>query len=213
MKNIHFDQPTFSHLNFPLQQLMELNVKTLQSMAYMKPADLLNVKKPGDLFEKNMDMFIQNTHMALNYIKDAFSLFEHHGLTVAQQNEEHLKNVVRQATSVAKETIKKSASAVKTATKKTAASAKSSASVKAPVKAASKAKASVNKTNKTAKPVVHHSKPNVVHTAHPVKHADKATQHVHAKDVGHSMPKVGGVAEKSPMKGHGTLNKGTNLPN
>lgn len=214
MKNIYLDQKTFSNMSFPLQKLMELNVKTLQSMSYMKPGDLLNVKKPGDLFEQNLGMLIQNTHMILNHMQDTFSIFESHWLSVAQHNEESVKNVMHQESPEAKKTIKKTTSSTKTVTKKTASSAKSSAGVKAE----SKAKTSVKKTSKAAKPVMQNSKANVSHAANPVKHevratADKSKHNVHAKNVGQSMPKVGGVAEKSPMKDLGLLNKGTNLPN
>ncbi|EHL28983.1 hypothetical protein [Legionella drancourtii] len=197
MKNIYLDQKTFSNMSFPLQKLMELNVKTLQSMSYMKPDDLLNAKKPGDLFERNMDMLIQNTHMILNHMKDTFSIFENHWLNVTQHNEESVKNVVPQASHEAKKTVKKSTSPTKTGAKKMASGVKSSAGVKAPVKAASKAKTNVKKTIKATKPVMQHSKANVSH----------------AKNVGHSMPKVGAVAEKSAMEDLGLLNKGTHLPN
>lgn len=94
MKNTFFEQKFFSGMEFPLQRLMELNMKTIQSMSYLKPGDLMNIKKPEDLFERNMDMFLQNSHMALNYMRDTFNILENHWLNASKHAEEHVKQAV-----------------------------------------------------------------------------------------------------------------------
>lgn len=208
---------------FPFQKLMELNVKTIQAMSYFKPGDLLNVKKPGDLLERNMDMFIQNTNMVLNYMKDTFDILENHWFNASLRNEEHVKEVVRQATSTAKKIVKKSASSAKAAAKKNASHAKSTEKVVA--KAAPKAKTTAKKavakkttqaakTIKPAKPVVqHHTPSKLSQVANPVKHEVRTMPEKTTNELGHNLPKVGGVSEKSGIKDLGLLNKGPNIHN
>lgn len=200
---------------FPLQKLMELNVRTMQSMSYIKPDDLLKMKKPEDLFEKNLGTFIQNTHMALNYIKDTFSILENHWLNVSQNTEKNAINVVHKASSVAKKTIKKSASSAKNMTNKVAASVKSNIkkSVKAASKESSKAKTGAKKIIKTMKPVTHHSKPNVQQGSKNGVKRSTDKLHAKAKDDGNFKSRAANMQGTSSIKDLGLLYKGTNSSN
>ncbi|KTD06917.1 hypothetical protein [Legionella jamestowniensis] len=74
----------FNQLQKPFREMIELNVKTLQKIAYLKPDELSHIKKPGDILEKNVDIFIQNGHRALDYMQQAFGIFEKHLLTAAR---------------------------------------------------------------------------------------------------------------------------------
>ncbi len=216
-------------MEFPLQKLMELNIKTMQGFSYMKPGELFNIRKPEELLEKNMNMFIRNSHMALDYMRDTFNILENHWIKVSHRTEDTAREATKQATSTARQvtsTVKQAAStakqasstakktekkATKPAAKKTAAHTKSAAkaSTKTVAKAGEKTSA-----KKAAKPVVQHNKPSMPHTAHTAKqepHAadEKAKHHqVENKEHGHAVSKV------SPMhdKGHGLLNKGRNFP-
>lgn len=60
----------------PLQEIMELNAKTLQNLNYMKPEDLSKIRKPEDLMEKNLAIFVENGHKALDYWQKTFSIIE-----------------------------------------------------------------------------------------------------------------------------------------
>ncbi|CEK10417.1 hypothetical protein [Legionella hackeliae] len=75
---------TFNQLQKPFREMMELNVKTLQKMSYVKPEELSRIKKPEDILEKNVHVFIQNGHKALDYMQQAFGIFEKHLLTAAR---------------------------------------------------------------------------------------------------------------------------------
>ena len=216
-------------MEFPLQKLMELNIKTMQGFSYMKPGDLFSIKKPEELLERNMNMFIRNSHMAIDYMRDTFSILENHWIKVSHRTDEAARDVIKQASSTLKQasstakkassTAKKASSATsktakkptKPAAKKTAAHTKSAAkpSTKTVTKAGEK-----NSAKKAAKPVVQHSKSNISHTPQVMKQepraADEKAKHHQAenKEHGHSASKV------SPMhdKGHGLLNKGRNFP-
>jgi hypothetical protein len=139
MKNIYFDQKVLGDMQFPLQKLMDLNVKTMQTMSFLKPGDLMNVKKPGDVFERNMSMFIRNTNLALNYMRDTFSILENHWLGIAPFSQEH---PLQQVTSLAKKTLKRSTSSAKKAVKKAVkkSSSRSKLTAKSASKSTSKAK-------------------------------------------------------------------------
>lgn len=221
MKNIYFDQKNFSNMGIPLQKLMELNIRVIQRSSFMKPDDLMNIKKPEDIFEKNMHMFIHNSHMALNYMKETFDILENHWLNICQHTEDSAKKAVSQASSAAKKTIKKSMSSAKSIAKKTAskvkvsAKAKPKAKPKATSKVALKAKASVKKKTKAAKPhVAAHSKPTAAKRAKlkmkPI--TDQPKNRLQAKEVSPTLPRVGGMTEKSNMNDFGLLNKRSNFP-
>jgi ABC-type proline/glycine betaine transport system ATPase subunit len=222
MKNIHFDQKVFSNMEFPLQKLMELNIKTMQGFSYMKPGELFSIKKPEELLERNMNMFIRNSHMALDYMRDTFSILENHWIKTSHLTEEAAKDVIKKASSTVKQAssiAKKASSTASKAAKKPAkpAAKKTAAHTKSAAKPSTKtvAKASDKKSvKKAAKPVVQHSKSTMPHTSPVMKQEprvadEKAKQHQAENKDGHSPAKV------SPMhdKGLGLLNKGRNFPN
>lgn len=69
----------------PLQALAELNVKTLQNYNYMKPEEFSKITKPGDLFEKQVQLAISNGHMALEYMQKSLQIMEKTMLSCAQE--------------------------------------------------------------------------------------------------------------------------------
>lgn len=72
-------------LQRPLREMVELNVKTLQRISYLKPDELAHLKKPEDLLEKNVHLFIQNSHKALDYFQEAFDIFERNLLSLTKE--------------------------------------------------------------------------------------------------------------------------------
>src|SRR5258708_11954541 len=67
----------------PFQAIAELNVKTLQSLSYLKPEELSKLKKPEEILEKQMNLMVENGHKALNYWQELFEITEnsaHHFL-------------------------------------------------------------------------------------------------------------------------------------
>lgn len=60
----------------PFQALTDLNVKTLQGMSYLKPQELISLKKPEELVEKQLELAIENGHKALDYLEKCFQIYE-----------------------------------------------------------------------------------------------------------------------------------------
>lgn len=81
----------------PLQDLMALNLKTLQNMSYLKPEQLSKLQRPEDLLEQNINVFIENSHKTLNYMQEAFHIFEKHMLSVASNAKKIGEQSLRQA--------------------------------------------------------------------------------------------------------------------
>lgn len=60
----------------PFQAIAELNVKTLQSLTYLKPEELANLKKPGELLEKQISIAVENGHKAIDYMEKSLAIIE-----------------------------------------------------------------------------------------------------------------------------------------
>lgn len=63
-------------LQEPLKAITELNVKTIQNIAYIKPEELTAIKKPEELLEKQINLAVENGHKALDYMQKSFQIFE-----------------------------------------------------------------------------------------------------------------------------------------
>ena len=69
----------------PFQAIAELNVKTLQSLNFLKPEELANVKKPEELLEKQTELAVANGHKALDYMQKSFQIVEKAMLSFVQE--------------------------------------------------------------------------------------------------------------------------------
>ena len=59
-----------------LKAIAELNVKTLQSLSYLKPEELARIKHPEELVEKQIHLAVENGHKALDYMQKSFQIVE-----------------------------------------------------------------------------------------------------------------------------------------
>jgi hypothetical protein len=75
----------FKHAQEPLHAIAELNLKTLQSYAYLKPEDLSKITKPNELLEKQLELVIANSHKALDYMQQSFHIVEKALLSFTQE--------------------------------------------------------------------------------------------------------------------------------
>jgi uncharacterized protein YbjQ (UPF0145 family) len=138
----------------PMQDLMELNVKTIQRFSYITPVELLNMRRPEDILQKNMNMMIKNTQTAMDYMQDVFHLLEKNLLSSTQSIMDHQKDSMQSMQKAAQTT---SSNAVKTAKKaiskvKKSVSSRSSSKVKMPGSASTVKKASSDR-NVSKQPV------------------------------------------------------------
>lgn len=69
----------------PLQAVAELNAKTLKELNYLKPEDLTKIRKPEELFEKQINLAVENGHKALDYMQKSFQIFEKAALSAIQE--------------------------------------------------------------------------------------------------------------------------------
>ena len=81
----------FKKAQEPLHAMAELNVKTLQSYAYLKPEDFTRITKPDQLLEKQLELAIENGHKALDYMQKSFQIMERAALSFAQDVKEKSK--------------------------------------------------------------------------------------------------------------------------
>ena len=77
----------FKHAQEPLQAIAELNVKTLQSYAYLKPEDFSKISKPDELLEKQLELAIANGHKGLDYLQKSFQIIEKALLSFTQETQ------------------------------------------------------------------------------------------------------------------------------
>jgi len=74
----------FKNAQEPLHAMAELNVKTLQGCAYLKPEDFSKITKPDELLEKQLELAISNGYKALDYMQKSFQIMEKAMLSFAQ---------------------------------------------------------------------------------------------------------------------------------
>lgn len=72
--------PFSNSLDTPIKELIDLNMQTLHNFSYFKPDELLGMRRPEALVEKNLELFMENSHTALNYMQNMFHIMEKHWL-------------------------------------------------------------------------------------------------------------------------------------
>lgn len=72
-------------LHEPVQALLELNVKTVQELSYLKPEEIALIKKPQELVEKQFQMAIENGRKGLDYLQKSFQIMEKTWLGVSKE--------------------------------------------------------------------------------------------------------------------------------
>ncbi|MCW8407527.1 hypothetical protein OQJ13_00885 [Legionella sp. PATHC035] len=151
MKNQFFEQKIFNNMDAPMQKLMELNVKMMQNLSLLKPMDLFNIKRPEEFFNKNMELFIQNSQMTMDYMRETFNILERHWLNISRDMDQHANEMMNETSSLMTKSTKKVATTTKTAAKKAVSTVKkvSSSAKKAATSAAKKVS---SPTKKAASP-------------------------------------------------------------
>lgn len=109
LKNQYFQakdlNPLMGSLEKPFKDLMELNVKTLQGMSYLTPLELMNVKKPEEILEKNVDVIIENGHKTLDYMHNMFNLLEKNWLHLSNNLGKTGKDMMQKTEHMARESV------------------------------------------------------------------------------------------------------------
>lgn len=79
----------------PFQAMTELNLKTLQSLNYLKPEELTCVKNPEELIEKQINLAVENGHKALDYMQESFKIFENTMSGLVRESKNHMAYSVK----------------------------------------------------------------------------------------------------------------------
>lgn len=73
----------------PYQEMLDLNVKTLQGLKYLTVEDMSSMKQPGELLDKQIKLMMENSHMILDYMTQSFQLLEYSFLSLSKQFKEN----------------------------------------------------------------------------------------------------------------------------
>lgn len=79
----------------PLQSMAELNVRTLQSLSYLRPDEFASIKNPQELMEKQIKLTVDNGHKALDYMQKSFEIVEKAMMSLVQESKTSKNNPVR----------------------------------------------------------------------------------------------------------------------
>ena len=131
-------------LETPVKELMDLNIRALQSFSYLNPTELLTMRRPEEMVEKNLEVLIENSHTALAYMQNMFNIMEKHwlnNLETSLKSSKDLTGFVKSQSQAAKtastEMVKRASKPSSSKTKLTATKAKSTSSSSSKTKAAS----------------------------------------------------------------------------
>lgn len=78
----------------PLQAMTELNIKTLQNLAYLKPEEVAQLKKPEDFLETQVQVFVKNSHKALDHLQKSFQIMEKAALSLVEKSKAEAKKAI-----------------------------------------------------------------------------------------------------------------------
>lgn len=87
----------------PIRALTELNIKTVQGLRYLKPEEFMDMKKPEDYLEKQMQVLIENSHKTLEHIEGSFHIMEKAMLSMVDEVKEVSQDLGTKATKATKE--------------------------------------------------------------------------------------------------------------
>ncbi len=88
-------QPTHFFMN-PLEELIALNIKTMQNLSYINPSELSHFQ-PERILEKNVDVMIDNSHILLDYMHEVFLIAESNLLSSSKEIEKKAQGSFRKA--------------------------------------------------------------------------------------------------------------------
>lgn len=73
----------------PFQEILDLNVKTLQGLKYLTLEEISSLKQPGELLDKQVKLMMKNSHMVLDYMAQSFQFLENALLSLSKQFKEN----------------------------------------------------------------------------------------------------------------------------
>ncbi|AUH72677.1 hypothetical protein [Legionella sainthelensi] len=112
MQNSNFNLNPLEKFSVPIQQIMELNQKTLRKFSFMEPGELTQLHDPKTLLEKNLQIFIDNGHASLDYMHQLFHIMEHSWINLSNDTRDKTKDMMQQTQSTTKSLLNKASRTV-----------------------------------------------------------------------------------------------------
>ncbi|KTC87493.1 MULTISPECIES: hypothetical protein [Legionella] len=81
----------------PVPELMELNMKTIKNLSFIKPEEWSSLRNPQDLFDKSLKMLVHNGHKMLEYFQEATEILEKNWLSNSDQAMKSIKQGMDQS--------------------------------------------------------------------------------------------------------------------
>ena len=128
----------------PLKEIMDLNLRTLSTLKYLNPADLLSSRDPGSIIERNVDMVIQNSLKTMDYFQNIFEIAEKNWFSIPAQARASAQETIKPTKAPAKKASSRKA-------KKRTIKLSDSAQKKLLASSNSKKKAATKKVSKVSK--------------------------------------------------------------
>ena len=108
----HSQRASMDLLN-PMQELMELNLKTLQSLSYFNPVEYSRLNHPEELMEKNIELMVNNGHKLLDYMHELFLIGETHALQASRKLKRNTNEVLNKGQTLSQNVMDSSLNASK----------------------------------------------------------------------------------------------------
>ncbi|WP_133141013.1 MULTISPECIES: hypothetical protein [Legionella] len=109
---------SLNRLQNPVPELMELNMRTLKSLSYIRPGEWSNLKHPQDILDKSMKMFVNNGHKMLDYFEQAAEIFERNLFFTSDEAMKNLNEGMNRAQGIMDGMTKKTRETTSTLTRK-----------------------------------------------------------------------------------------------
>lgn len=93
----------FAHFQRPFIELTELQMRTLKDFSYLRPEELSRIRRPQELFEKNMECFIDNAHKSLDFVEEAFRILEKNMTSFSSNIRESSERAMNQVEQMSKQ--------------------------------------------------------------------------------------------------------------
>jgi hypothetical protein len=78
----------------PFRAILNLNVKMLQDLRFLRLDDFSTLHQPGELLDKQVHLAMENSHRVLDYMQESFHIMEQAFSTFSQELEESTKKTI-----------------------------------------------------------------------------------------------------------------------
>ncbi|CDZ76256.1 hypothetical protein BN59_00523 [Legionella massiliensis] len=95
--NIEQLENTLNSIQQPVKEVVALNIRVLQNLSYPNVEELAKIRRPEDILEKNLDALLHNGHTVLDYMQQAFNIYERQVLSVTDNLRANTEQILNEA--------------------------------------------------------------------------------------------------------------------